>query len=368
MLIKKIFYQELVSNSFKILTILIFILPLTELFKFLERESGSNAPFNSIVGAMAYGTLASFPMILTISCFVSVVITLNRYSKDLELSVWLASGISPFFWLKTVARFSIPFFVICAISSLFITPWATHKLQLYTDYLAKQETSSFIIPGVFKEIGDSQVLYIDKYSLQSRSAKDVFVQYKDKNKIEYNITASDANMIIENGVTSLILKNGHRYQINGLDQDKYIVDLIFEQLKISIKQKYTPPKTDENNIDILNTFALISKVIKDNNSTAKSQLSWRISVAVMMFVITIISVPISMQVGRIQSSLTFIIPPLIYAIYNNIILTLNGYMSQNKIKSIIIVQMVHIFLMILTIILTYLKTYPKGYFKNKFVK
>lgn len=367
MLIKKIFYHELVNNAFKILTVLIFILPLTELFKILERDSGGNSPINSIISVMSYGTLASFPMILTIACFVSVVITLNRYSKDLEFAVWLSSGISPFFWLKSVIIFSLPFFLICSISSLFITPWATSKLQVYADYLSKEETSNFIIPGIFKDIGNSQVLYIDRYSLNSRSAKDIFLQYTNPQNITYNITASDGKMKIESGITSLILKNGHRYQINGLEQDKYIVNVLFDELKISIQQKYHTPKLDENNIAILNLPKLIKKV-NENNNNAKAELSWRISTAIMMFVITIISVPISIQTGRIQNNLVFIISPLIYAIYNNLILTLNGYVNQNKITSIFSVQLLHILLIIITFIMTYLKTYPKNYFINKFKK
>ena len=364
MLIKKIFYHELVNNAFKILTVLIFILPLTELFKILERESGSNAPLNSIISAMSYATLASFPMVLTIACFTSVVVTINRYSKDLELSIWLSSGISPFFWLKSIILFSLPFFLICGISSLFITPWATSKLQVYTDYLTKEQASSFIVPGIFKEMGNSQVLYIDRYSLNSRSAKDIFFQYTNQQGIEYNITASDGKMEMDNGIVSLILTNGHRYQINGLEQDKYIVNLLFDELKVSIQQKYTPPKLDENNISILNLSQLIKKVNQNNNS-AKAELSWRISIAIMMFVMTIISVPISIQIGRIQSNLIFIVPPLIYAIYNNLILTLNSYINQNKITSILSIQSIHFLLIIITFIMTYLKTYPKNYFKNK---
>jgi lipopolysaccharide export system permease protein len=368
MLIKKIFYHELVNNAFKILIVLIFILPLTELFKILERDSGGNAPINSIISAMSYGTLASFPMILTIACFISVVVTLNRYSKDSEFVVWLSSGISPFFWLKSVTKFSLPFFLICAISSLFITPWATSKLQIYTDYLTKEETSNFIIPGIFKDIGNSQVLYIDRYSLNSRSAKDIFFQYNNQQGLTYNITASDGKMQIDNdGIMSLILTNGHRYQINGLEHDKYIIDLLFDELKISIQQKYKPPKLDENNISILNLSQLFKKV-NENNYNAKAELSWRISIAIMMFVITIMSVPISIQTGRMQNNLVFIIPPLIYAIYNNLILTLNGYINQNKITSIFSVQLIHVLLIIITIVMTYLKTYPKNYFKNQFKK
>ena len=55
MLIKKFFYRELVSNASKIFIVLLFILPLTELFKLLEQAASGNistitfATFNIVV-------------------------------------------------------------------------------------------------------------------------------------------------------------------------------------------------------------------------------------------------------------------------------------------------------------------------------
>jgi lipopolysaccharide export system permease protein len=107
------------------------------------------------------------------------------------------------------------------------------------------------------------------------------------------------------------------------------------------------------------------KTSNEGNTNARAELSWRISIALMIFVMTFIVVPISMQFGRIQGHLVFIVPPIIYAIYNNLILTLNSYVNQGRLPSMLFVQAIHILLIVVAILLTYYKTYPKGSVLNK---
>ena len=366
MLVKKVFYRELVSNAVKILAVLIFILPVTELFKLLEGSSG-NIPASTLLTLMTYGTIASFPQILTISCFLTVVITINRYCKDHEFSVWLSSGLSPFFWLRRVSIFVLPFTIICGICTMYITPWATEKSNQYTEYLAKQKSNILISPGVFKEIDDGrEVFYLDHYSLPTGFAKNIFVQYVSSDGLIYNISAVDGKIENNNGLASLVLKNGHRYQMSGNDvnTNHNVLDLTFGELKAAIKQVYTPPKGKNTNIA---TSSIDHLVKKSNlgNANAKAELSWRIANAIMMFVMAFLVLPISIQTGRVQGSLVFIAPPIIYAFYSNLILTLNGYVNQGRLPSLLYVQAVHVLLILVGILITYYKSYPKGYFFSR---
>lgn len=368
MLIKKIFYQELVSSAMKILTVLVFILPITELFKLLESSGAGGIPTTTIIALILYGTIASFPMILTISCFLSVVITINRYCKDHEFSVWLASGVSPFYWLKLVSKFALSFAILCAISTMYVTPWATGKKNEYTEYLSKQKTNLIITPGVFREADNGKnVFYLDHYSFLTGFAQNIFVQYISEAGVVYNVTAQEGKISNKEGISSLTLKNAHRYQISGQDSDSYSkLDFTFEELKASIKQATQPTTNLENrSIDSSSVMQLVSTINHKNNTHARAELSWRISIAIMLFVMNFIAVPISIQTARVQGSLVFILPPLIYAIYNQLILTLNSYINQGIISSIFIVMLVHLALIIFGIVLTYYKTYPKGYWFSK---
>lgn len=348
----------MVSNATKIFTVLVSILPITELFKLLDQAASGSIPTLTLITLMIYGTIASFPMILTIACFLTVVITINRYCKDQEFSIWLASGISPFYWLRQVTYFVIPMTVICGICTMLITPWATAKSQEYANYLTKQRTNILISPGVFKENNNGdQVFYLEKYSIAPSYAENLFVQYEEQNGTPYNITAKKGNIENNNGIISINLKNVHRYELANTSDN--ILQLDFAEFKASIKQEYNREDRIKNTIQT----STINQLVDKNNGNSRAELSWRISIALMMFVMSLIAVPISIQVGRVQNNIVFIFTPIIYAVYENMILTINSYINTDKLQSIGYVFIIHILLIGVAIALTYLKTFPKGYFR-----
>jgi lipopolysaccharide export system permease protein len=360
MLVKKLFYRELVSNAVKIFIVLVSILPVTELFKLLNQAASGGLPASTLVTLMIYGTIASFPMILTIACFLTVVITINRYCKDQEFAIWLSSGLSAFYWLKLVALFITPMTIICAVCTMYVTPWATAKSQEYAHFLSKQQTSLIISPGIFKENDTGrQVFYIEKYSLASSFAQNIFIQYNEDNGAPYNITAKSGTIEDKNGIASVVLQGGHRYELASTGDTNLVLN--FNEFRASVQQDYKP--IDKNQVNI--ATSTVPQLIKRDNNNAKAELSWRISIAVMMFIMAMIAVPISIQVGRVQNSLIFILPPIIYGAYENLILTLNGYINDGRIPSIGYIFIIHILMLVIAVALTQLKTLPKGYLWSK---
>ncbi|MDD3267250.1 MAG: LPS export ABC transporter permease LptF [Burkholderiales bacterium] len=364
MLIKNAFYKELVGNAVKILTVLVVILPVTELFKLLEQATSGNIPTVTIFTLMLYGTLASFPMILNIASFLAIVITMNRYSKDHELAVWLASGVSSFYWLRQTAIFLVPIMITCGVCSLYITPWAVYKSEQYAKYLTKQNANMGLTPGQFNESPDGkEVYYIEKYSLSQGYAKNVFLQYTDESNIVYNITAKEGNVHNDNGMMSMTLFNGNRYQISNFDKGN-IINLHFNTMSATLKQTYDP---DRDKVGLgdrsMPTPQLIS--LYETSSSLRGALSRRISVFIMTFIMGLIAVPLSMQTSRVQGSLVFILPPLIYGIYQNIVMSVESKINDGTLNSILYVFPVHIALLAFAIGMTYIKSKPNGYFRSK---
>lgn len=364
MLIKNIFYKELVGNATRILTVLIIILPITEIFKLLDRAMSGNIPTVTIFTVMLYGTLASFPMILNIASFLSIVITFNRYSKDHELSVWLASGISPFKWLKQTAIFMIPITITCGICSMIITPWAVHKSDQYTKFLVKQAAPIALTPGQFKETPDGkEVYYLEQYSLDKGYVKNIFLQYIDDNKNLYNITASSGKLTNNEGILGLTLYNGNRYQINNFESGN-IIDIHFKTFSATLKQAYDPEKDRvEVGAQSMPTPQLAS--LYDTAGGYRATLSGRISIMIMTLIMGLIAAPLSMQTSRVQGSLVFIFPPMLYGIYQNIVMAIEAQIGDGKLYSIAWVLPAHLLLLSIAIGLTYIKSKPNGYFRSK---
>ncbi len=361
MLIKKIFYRELVSNASKIFVVLLFILPLTELFKLLEQAASGSISTMTFATLILYATIAAFPMVLNIACFLTLVITINRYCKEHEFAVWLSSGISPFYWLKQTTIFILPMAILCGICSMVVTPWAVGKADQYKKYMSKQALASFVTPGVFKESPDNkQVFYVENYSLAPSFAKRLFVQYTDEEQKTYAITAKAGKISSDNGVISVTLENGHRYELNGTSPNNIILN--FNQFKASIKQN-NPEEAKDTTLNV--QTALMRSLIAAKTSTARAELSGRISVAIMTLLMALIALPISIQTGRVQNNLIFIAPPLIYAIYQNLVMTINDSIAKGILTSMFYIMPLHLFVLAVAIGLTYVKSKPRGYFWSK---
>lgn len=364
MLIKNVFYRELVANAAQILTVLVIILPITELFKLLDQASSGHIPTITLFTLMLYGTLASFPMILNIASFLSIVITFNRYSKDHELAIWLASGVSLFHWLKQTAIFVTPLAIICGICSMVITPWAVKQSTQYANFLAKQSATAVLSPGVFRESPDNkEVYYIGHFSLENGYAQNIFLKYSDESNINYNITASEGRVSNNQGMISLTLYNGNRYQLDHFESNN-ILNLKFKTFTATLKQAYDPDKDQIRPSDQTYTTP---ELIKQYNTAAifRGQLSGRISIMIMTFVMGLVAAPLSMQTSRVQSSLVFIFPPIIYGIYQNLIMTINAEINDDKLHSALWTLPVHILIVFIAIGLTYIKSKPNGYFWSK---
>jgi lipopolysaccharide export system permease protein len=363
MLIKNVFYRELVGNAARILIVLTIILPITELFKLLDQAASGHIPTITLFTLMLYGTLASFPMILNIASFLAIVITVNRYSKDHELAVWMASGISPFRWLKQTAFFVTPLALTCGLCSLVITPWAVEQSNQYAKFLAKQSAPLALSPGQFKESPDQkQVYYIEKFSLDDGFAKNIFLQYHDESDTIYNITAEKGQINNKEGMISLTLFNGERTQLNNFESNGLLV-LHYKTFSTTLKQAYDPERDKvQLNTQSYSTPQLFAMYESSHN---RAELSWRLSIMIMTFVMGLIATPLSMQTSRVQNSMVFILPPIIYGAYQNIILTINGQISDDKLYSAFWTMPVHILLIGFAVGLTYIKSKPNGYFRSK---
>lgn len=357
MLIKTIFYRELVNNAIKIFVVLMFLLPLTELFKVLDQATSGQIPTTMVFTFMFFGTIASFPVIINISIFLSILLTFNRFSKDQELIIWSSSGISPFFWLKLITFFALPFAFIAGFCAMSIKPWATEKTYAYSEYATKQKISSFIAPGVFKEAPDGKVVfYVESYSLSPSYAKNIFIKYLENDNNEYVATGKFAKIDDSKDIIELLLKDGNRYSLN--DKDNF-TNIHFNSLIANIpKEKGNIEKTKNEK-----TYGFI-RLIKLDNNVIKVELLSRINEGIVLFLMALLTLPLSIQVGRMQHNYAFILVPFAYAIYNNILFSLNVKINNNEISSFWIL-IIHIIVLLIAIILTFIKSYPKGYFFNR---
>src|SRR5262247_431741 len=103
----------------------LFVIALTvNLVRLLGRAAGGQFPSDAVVAFLGFFALGALPVLLSLTMFISVLLTLTRSWRDSEMVIWFNSGLSLTAWLRPVMLFALPQIALIAVLSLVISPGA----------------------------------------------------------------------------------------------------------------------------------------------------------------------------------------------------------------------------------------------------
>lgn len=354
MLTTSMFIKEIKNYFIKVLLILLFILPINESFKLLGQVSSGNLSYMALLDLMIYGTIAAFPMILTIASFSAITIATTNYCRNNYLIIYFTSGISIFSIAKKVLFFLIPLSIISLICSFFITPWIITKSDRYTKYLQNKYDTAEVKEGVFKTLPyTNNVYYVESQSTDKKNLKNIFIEYSDNKNNMYNLTAQKAIVNTLNPQKIIInLINGNRDQI--YTSEKYINTIEFESSELTVIPQYSIILNDD-----IRSYQLHRLLKNIAQPQIRSELIWRISIGLMLITTSMLALPLSIKLSRRSNNRHFILIPLLYGIYQNVMYVIRAYTSSDYLHSMVWAFLLHIAIFVLAIILIFFKSRPK---------
>jgi lipopolysaccharide export system permease protein len=163
---------------------------------------------------LGYTALGQLPMILALSMFIAVVISLGRMYRDSEMAIWFASGVGLSRFVRPVLRTAWPVLLVVGVLGLLIWPWANQKIgEMRTRYEQRSDLSR-VAPGSFQSSRDgSRVFFIEREGESAGIGRNVFVLSRSEQ--HESVTTAQAGRI-ENGRQGreLVLDGGHRNEID----------------------------------------------------------------------------------------------------------------------------------------------------------
>src|SRR5438046_3992243 len=121
----------------------------TRLIRLLGQAAGGTLPSDAVIAFLGFFALGALPVLLSLTMFISVLLTLTRGWRDSEMVIWFASGLPLTAWLRPVMLFALPQIAVIAALSLFISPWAAQMAGQYSSQLETRDDVSRVPPGVF---------------------------------------------------------------------------------------------------------------------------------------------------------------------------------------------------------------------------
>lgn len=346
MLFKRSLFQELISTAAGAFLILIGIVIAQRTGNLIRLAAKGILPNDAITTMLGFSMVKFLPMILSLTLFLTVLMTLSRWYRDSEMVIWFSSGISITGWIKPVLMFVTPVFVFIMVLSLFIMPWATNKGEAYRTQLESRDELASISPGVFKESSNGErVFFIESFDELGNVVKNIFVQTLQHQKLGIIVAAQGNRVVEKNGDQFIVMHSGRRYQ--GTRGSAEFSTTKFESYAIRVEAKEA--KEEPPSIQSKSSHELFKSKSKANSA----ELQWRIAIPISALILSMLAIPLSALDPRAGRSANFILALIIYIIYNNMLSIMQAWVAQGKIHSIIGLWPVHLIFLALTIYMFY---------------
>jgi lipopolysaccharide export system permease protein len=325
---KGVFRRELVrefaGTGLLVFSILLGIVVLSQLVRLLGDAVGGVLAVEGVPALMGFAALNYLPVLLSLSLFLAVLLTLSRCYRDSEMVVWFSSGIGLTRWIVPVLWFALPVVSVIALLSLVLSPWALTKAEEYKNRLSSRDDVTAAAPGVFRESGSGdRVYFIENIDAEKSHIRNIFVQSMLHGKMGTVAAKEGLQETAPNGDRFLILLNGTRYEGVPGQADFRIVQFERYAMRIETEEMRRPvPK-----LQSVPTLDLLAKP----DSWNISELEWRLSLPLSALVLALLAIPLSYVNPRAGRSFNLIAAVVIYMIYNNSISVSNSWVGQQKI-------------------------------------
>ncbi|MBI3374448.1 MAG: LPS export ABC transporter permease LptF [Betaproteobacteria bacterium] len=295
----------------------------TRLIRILGQAAGGKIPSDAVFAFVGFFALHVLPVLLSLTVFITVLLTLARSYRDSEMVVWFSSGMSLAAWIRPVLMFSVPLVVVVAVLSLVISPWASQMSAQFQSRLDARDDLTRVNPGVFGESRSRErVYFVESIAGDTTGVQNVFVNSVQNQR--YGVMMSRKGLIEKapNGDRFLVLLDGQRYEGTPGEADFRVMEFERYATRIEAKEGAEP----ESGVKTQSTLELL-----DNpDPTARGELLWRIGLPVSTFILSLLAIPMSFVNPRAGRSINLLFGLLAYIVYANMLTISQARVAQGK--------------------------------------
>lgn len=318
----------------------------TQLIRFLGQAAGGKVQSESVLALLGFSALNYLPVLLSLTLFVTVLMTLSRSYRDSEMVIWFTSGQSLTAWIAPVLVFAAPLVLMIAILSLFLSPWAIEKSETYRRQMEARDDASRVAPGIFREAGGAdRVFFVEAVTGDETSVQNVFIAQMREGKLAIMTSKRGYRETAANGDRFVVLLNGRRYDGAPGTPDYKVMD--FERYAIRVEVR--DPQSESSSTKAKPTFALIGEPTTAN----LAELMWRIGLPLSALTLALLAIPLSFVNPRASRSVNLIFALLTYMVYSNLISIVQAWVSQGRVSFETGWWVVHAVMMVVLVLMFY---------------
>jgi len=362
--------RYLLSNLFIFFFAITFIIALIVFgnqFVLTTQESISiGIPIKELMPLVGFNMLRDIPIILTLSLFLSIIITISQLYKNSEAVVMNSIGLGDRAFMNLIKPIVFFTFIIIFYLTIFAVPWAKQQKSNAEDVTVNASEFSFITEGKFESFKNGEIVFYTSESkindiVGEQNMEEIFI-YALNNEIPTIVLAPEAKKYTDatNNSTYLRLKNGTRYEglpgdenINILNFEKYDLEIVSGDVQKSI--------TNFSEIEERNTIDLL----REGGKNANAEIQWRISQPISVLILSVFGIFLGKSSPRNGKGINLILGVVVFMLYNNALLVAKSAIESGQLSPLIGMWSIHLLLLLFLIIFYQFRQGKVAYFIDK---
>lgn len=309
MIIIRYLVRETFKSQLAILFILLLIFFCQKLVRILGAAVDGDIPTNLVLSLLGLGIAEMAQLILPLSLFLGLLMTLSRLYTESEITVMHACGLGKGVLIKAALVLSLVTAVFAAINVNWLSPWSSRQQDVVLAEAKANPSMAALVGGQFQpaENGNS-VLFVG--NVKGQEFQNVFLAQlrPNGNARPSVVVASNGHMTQRpDGSQVVTLDKGTRYEGTALLRDFRITDFIQYQAVIG----HRAVSVDSSDAEQMNFVGLWH----DKTDEARAELHWRMTLVLSVLIMAMLVVPLSVVNPRQGRVLSMLPAMLLYLVF-----------------------------------------------------
>ncbi|MDH3320515.1 MAG: LPS export ABC transporter permease LptF [Betaproteobacteria bacterium] len=297
----------------------------TRLVRLLGQAASGKIPTDAVVAFLGFFALNALPLLLSLTLFVTVLMTLTRSYRDSEMVIWFNAGLSLAAWVRPVLMFALPLVALIAALSMVITPWAVHIGEQYRSRVDARDDVARVEPGVFGESRSrDRVFFVESAGEASGEVRNVFVNSVQHGRTGVMFSRKGLVETAPNGDRFIVMLDGRRYEGVPGEAEYRVMEFERYAARVVAAAGEEPVPTHKS----LSTLALLQNPSNANHG----ELVWRLGIPLSALVLALLAIPLSFVNPRAGRSVNLLFALLAYLVYQNLLSVSEARVAQGTLE------------------------------------
>jgi lipopolysaccharide export system permease protein len=346
MIFQRAAQREFAQTAIAVFVALFAILLTTQMIRLLGKAATGATASEAVAALLGFAALNYLPVLLSLTLFVSILLSLSRVYRDSEMAIWFSSGVPLTAWMKPVLRFAFPVVLAISVLALFLSPWALNKRAEFQQRMDQRDDVARVTPGAFNESsrGD-RVFFVESVpdADGQERVKNIFINSMQHGRLGVIAASQGHTEVADNGDKFIVLTNGRRYEGMAGSAEYRVMEFDSYAMRIETLESTGAEKTARS----LSTWELLQAPTNLN----KGELLWRIGIPISALMLALLAIPLSFVNPRAGRANNLIFALLTFMIYSNLLSVSQAWVAQGRLSFSLGVWAVHALMLIVLLLL-----------------